>query len=165
MYPAAKEHLLGFGYDRLKQTGEQGARKKTNNKWFETQDTISYWEDFYRQKIVWTPVNSEYRFALVDEGIFFNNSLFMMNGGNLKYLLALFNSKLFIFYLDKILANGNYAYGSGNAFENIPILKPNKEIEQNIEALLESKAYAEIDKIVYQVYALNSEEIDFIEPQ
>ena len=42
-YPAVKQHLLSFGYDRLKQTGDLGARKKTNNQWFETQDTISYW--------------------------------------------------------------------------------------------------------------------------
>ncbi|MFH6969902.1 hypothetical protein, partial [Flavobacterium sp. FlaQc-28] len=42
-----------FGYDRIKQTGEAGARKKTSNKWFETQDSISYWEDFSKQKIVW----------------------------------------------------------------------------------------------------------------
>ncbi|MCK9499004.1 MAG: DUF559 domain-containing protein, partial [Bacteroidales bacterium] len=52
-YPAVKAHLLSFGYDRLKQTGDRGARKKTNNKWFETQDSISYWEDFYKQKIAW----------------------------------------------------------------------------------------------------------------
>ena len=44
-YPAVKQHLLSFGYDRLKQTGEKGARKKTNNKWFETQDSISYWDE------------------------------------------------------------------------------------------------------------------------
>ncbi|KAA6317536.1 hypothetical protein EZS27_032321 [termite gut metagenome] len=33
---------MSFRYDRLKQTGEKGARKKTNNQWFETQDTIGY---------------------------------------------------------------------------------------------------------------------------
>src|SRR5690606_2345136 len=44
LYPAVKEHLMGFGYDRLKQTGDKGSRKKTNNQWFETQDSISYWE-------------------------------------------------------------------------------------------------------------------------
>ena len=53
LYPAVKQHLLSFGYDRLKQTGEKGARKKTNNKWFETQDSIGYWEDFYKQKIMY----------------------------------------------------------------------------------------------------------------
>ena len=43
---------MSFGYDRLRQTGDIGARK-TNNQWFETQDSISYWEDFSRQKIVY----------------------------------------------------------------------------------------------------------------
>lgn len=48
-YPAIKQHLLSFGYDRLKQTGEVGARKRTNNRWFETQDSISYWDIFHWQ--------------------------------------------------------------------------------------------------------------------
>ena len=53
-YPAVKQYLLSFGIERLEQTGKTHvvdgekvkARKKTNNKWFETQDSISYWEDF-----------------------------------------------------------------------------------------------------------------------
>ncbi|MBR6125661.1 type II restriction endonuclease, partial [Candidatus Saccharibacteria bacterium] len=53
-FPAIKEYLLSFGMERLEQTGKKykikgddvHARKKTNNKWFETQDSISYWEDF-----------------------------------------------------------------------------------------------------------------------
>ena len=47
-YPAVKEYLLSFGMERLEQTGKKyngfTARKKTNNKWFETQDSISYWD-------------------------------------------------------------------------------------------------------------------------
>ena len=51
-YPAVKKFLLSFGMERLEQTGkryvingeEVKARKKTSNKWFETQDSISYWE-------------------------------------------------------------------------------------------------------------------------
>ncbi|MBD5209560.1 MAG: N-6 DNA methylase [Bacteroidales bacterium] len=53
-YPAVKEYLLSFGMERLEQTGKEyiidgqkvKARKKTNNKWFETQDSISYWDNF-----------------------------------------------------------------------------------------------------------------------
>ena len=53
-YPAIKNHLLSYGKERLEQTGrkyivngvEIKARKKTNNKWFETQDSISYWNVF-----------------------------------------------------------------------------------------------------------------------
>ena len=54
-YPAIKEYLLTFGIERLEQTGKTHnidgikikSRKKTNNKWFETQDSISYWEEFF----------------------------------------------------------------------------------------------------------------------
>ena len=50
-YPAVRDYLLSFGRERLEQTGatyrrdgmEIKARKKTNNQWFETQDSISYW--------------------------------------------------------------------------------------------------------------------------
>ncbi|MEI7847131.1 MAG: type II restriction endonuclease, partial [Chloroflexota bacterium] len=58
-FPAIKQHLLSFGYERLEQSGKSSvvngetilARKKTNNKWFETQDSINYWDDFYKQKM------------------------------------------------------------------------------------------------------------------
>ena len=60
-YPAIKQHLLSFGIERLEQTGKTHivngekvkARKKTSNKWFETQDSIAYWEDFAKPKVVW----------------------------------------------------------------------------------------------------------------
>ena len=50
-YPAVKAHLLSYGIERLEQTGKEytidgekiKTRKKTNNQWFETQDSISYW--------------------------------------------------------------------------------------------------------------------------
>ena len=50
-YPAIKQYLLSFGIERLEQTGKTHlvngekvkARKRTSNKWFETQDSISYW--------------------------------------------------------------------------------------------------------------------------
>ena len=64
MYPAVKKHLLTFGIERLEQTGKTHiingervkARKKTNNKWFETQDSISYWEDFNQPKMLYPDI-------------------------------------------------------------------------------------------------------------
>ncbi|HPY81426.1 MAG TPA: TaqI-like C-terminal specificity domain-containing protein, partial [Bacteroidales bacterium] len=69
-YPAVKQHLLSFGYDRLKQTGEKGSRKKTNNKWFETQDSISYWDDFNKQKIIYPNMTKYMPFYLDNEGFY-----------------------------------------------------------------------------------------------
>ena len=37
-------------------------------------------DDFYKQKLVWTPVNSEYKFTIIPENYFFNNSIFMITG-------------------------------------------------------------------------------------
>jgi len=94
-YPAVKQHLLSFGYDRLKQTGDKGARKKTNNKWFETQDSISYWEDFYKQKIVYPNMTKFMPFLLDKESFITNQKCFIMTGKKLAYLTAFFNSNIF----------------------------------------------------------------------
>lgn len=60
-YDAVKRYLLTFGKEKLEQSrkditlnGEKSkARKKTSNKWFELQDSISYWNDFLQHKILW----------------------------------------------------------------------------------------------------------------
>ncbi len=151
----------------------QKTRKKTNNKWFETQDSIGYWEEFFKPKIVYTPVNSEYRFALIEGTYFFNNSLFMITGENIEIICALCNSKVFLFYMEKILSNGNYQYGSGRFFENLPLLKINDRHTLNtIKKLVNTasenrppKIIDEIDQIIYELYGLSNEEIVFIKNQ
>ena len=95
LYPAVKQHLLSFGYDRLKQTGEKGARKKTNNKWFETQDSIGYWEDFFKQKIVYPNMTKFMPFFLDNENFLVNQKCFIMTGEKLAYLTAFLNSNIF----------------------------------------------------------------------
>ena len=75
-YPSVKEYLLSYGIERLEQTGKVHtvngekikARKKTNNKWYETQDSISYWEDFSRPKIIWKRIGSILRFSYDNRG-------------------------------------------------------------------------------------------------
>ena len=94
-YPAVKQHLLSFGYDRLKQTGDKGARKKTNNKWFETQDSISYWEEFLKHKIVYPNMTKFMPFLLDKKNFMTNQKCFIMTGEKLAYLTAFFNSNIF----------------------------------------------------------------------
>jgi hypothetical protein len=47
----------------------------------------------------------------------------------------------------------------------LPVPKPKKERETQIEKLLQSKDYDGIDRIVYEIYGLNTEEINFIDSQ
>ncbi|PCG20249.1 TaqI-like C-terminal specificity domain-containing protein [Brachyspira sp. G79] len=93
--------------------------KKTNNKWFETQDTIAYYEDFEKDRIVWTPVNGIYYFTYVEAGYYFNNSIFMIsdkdnNVSKLKYLLAVLNTVTLKFgsLITPLTNVGQYTYGS-----------------------------------------------------
>jgi len=167
-YPAVKAHLLSFGYDRLKQTGDRGARKKTNNKWFETQDSISYWEDFYKQKIAWASVGDTC-YSFIPEGTFLlDTNYFLVTNSHIKYLLSVLNSKLITYWIkseDTPIGNGGaYRHYKYN-LEKLKIPEPNKELEIQIESLLKSKQYLEIDKIIYRLYGISNEEIKFIENQ
>ena len=74
-FPAVKAHLLSFGKERLEQTGKKyilngeeiKARKKTSNKWFETQDSISYWDDFNRLWEEFRRIAKENGFSIDEE--------------------------------------------------------------------------------------------------
>ena len=156
-YPAVKQHLLSFGYDRLKQTGEKGSRKKTNNKWFETQDSIGYWEDFSKQKIMYSEIVREPQFYLDNKGEFFAEATtFIMIGEHLEYLYHLLHSKIVTFFFKTFYAGGGLGtdgYRYKKIFlEKLPIPKDIIDInnENNIE------------KVVSQLYKLTEEEFNYI---
>ena len=98
-YPAVKNYLQSIGIKRLEQTGKTHivngkkikARKKTSNEWFETQDSISYWEDFSKPKIVWKIIGNQMAFAYDANNYVMNNACYIMTGDHLDYLLAVLN--------------------------------------------------------------------------
>ncbi len=134
-YPALKQYLKQF-LPKLNQTGEtfidkdgkrQKTRKKTGHKWFETQDSISYWSDFYKPKICWGNINYKSNFALIKEGDFINAPANMMTSNNesLKYLIADMNSKVFNWYFTLLsgIPLGQAFEWKKQYVENIPIPK------------------------------------------
>ena len=158
-YPAVKQHLLSFGYDRLKQTGDKGARKKTNNKWIETQDSISYWEDFYKQKIMYSEIVKEPQFYLDNKGEFFAEATtFIMTGSNLDYLYNLLHSKIITYFFKTFYAGGGLGvdgYRYKKAFlERLPI--------PQIKSKVEFKTNDEIERYISLAYNLTEEEIELI---
>ena len=132
-YPAVKEYLLTFGKERLEQTGKEyivngeriKARKKTSNKWFETQDSISYWEDFLKQKIVWAEMTNAPKFVPDNDCMFIDNTEYFLTGDNLEYIVCILNSKLYTWLFDKICAKGMGARKWRKQYvEVLPIPKP-----------------------------------------
>lgn len=177
-YPSLKNYLLSFGMKRLEQTGnkyivdgiEIKARKRTSNKWFETQDCINYADDFLHQKLVYTPVNSEYRFALIPPNVYFTNSLFMITGDDIEFLCGLLNSKLYRFFLKVMFSNGQYLYGSSSFFSTLPVIKNiSYELKNQIINIVyklcksyDENLYEKLNEIVFKIYNINIDEIDYI---
>ena len=178
-YPAIKQYLLSFGIERLEQTGKTHivngekvkARKRTSNKWFETQDSISYWEDFSKPKIIWKIIGSRLAFAIDNNGIMLNNACYLLTGNHLAHILGFLNSSPLIWYSE--ITNMNKT-GVGDAqvgAQNI-ILFPipstiNEEVVEIVEQLLSTPANSNLKRIlserVYAIYGLDIEEISYLE--
>ncbi len=181
-YPALKQYLLSFGKERLEQTGKTytihgekiKARKKTNNKWFETQDSISYWEDFMRPKIIWGEISDKSKFAFDFRGEYIPEATtFYMRGENIEYLLCALNSSISEWLFSKVGTTTGVGTVRWKKYtvEQLLVGKPttwemnnymiyfNKLKNQNI-TIEEFEKYC--DDFMFQVYKLNEDEIDYI---
>ena len=178
-YPAVKKYLLGFGIERLEQTGKSHivngekikARKKTNNKWFETQDSISYWEDFSKPKILWKRVGSILRFCYNDnEALGLDSTCFAL-GNNIEFVCCVLNTPMGHYLLQDAPKTG-----TGDLLISVqavePIKLPSVTYEINIEfkRLLEmmiancsDDIENEISQKIFNLYGLSHEEQKYIE--
>ena len=179
-YPAIKNYLLSFGKEKLEQSGKKdiggikgnNARKKTNNKWFETQDTIAYWDDFSKPKIVWASVGETF-YSKVDENQFLLDTNYFFSTHEPYYFLGILNSKLITFWIN----SEDTPIGSGGAFRHykynleklaLPILDVDDRqyIEQLVKSILKSEsnnAKKDIDTFIFKIFKLTKAEIDFVE--
>ena len=171
-YPAVKTHLLSFGKERLEQTGKKyiiggeeiKARKKTSNKWFETQDSISYWDDFFKPKIVYQELTQGCAFAFDNNGDYIvSNTAYLITGRNINYLIKLLNSKVIHFayrhFYGTLLGNNGLRWLAQH-MTNLPIPKYNgTEIQDKIIALTDENS---IEETIYQLYDFTKEEIKHI---
>ena len=178
-FPAVKAHLLSFGKERLEQTGKKyiingeeiKARKKTSNKWFETQDSISYWDDFLQPKIVYPNMTKYLPFVYDDKQHLTNQKCFIITGKNVAFLTAFFNSSLFKFCFRNSFPElqGGTRELSKIFFDKIPVIKVNPYtnalfLDQLLDIQNEytkSKAIA-IDTMIFDLYDLSNEERELV---
>ncbi len=176
-YPEIKNHLLSFGKKRLEQTGVDESRKKTTNEWFETQDTIAYWQEFEKPKIMYQVFQVKPCFIYNESGLYCNNSMWIIPSSD-KLLLAILNSKMGWWLISKYCTAIQNGYQLiWKYFGQIPIPKvSDKKAKPTIELvdkILKKKKMdvnadvkileTEIDQLVYQLYGLTEEEIKIVE--
>ncbi|HEF6697806.1 TPA: Eco57I restriction-modification methylase domain-containing protein, partial [Campylobacter jejuni] len=138
-YPALKQYLSQF-LPRIEQSGEKGCRKKTSNKWFETQDNIAYYEEFEKEKIVWNRISSDLCFSYDNQKNFILDSMFSItfySNINLKYLIANLNSSISKFWIKNNAATlGDGIYGAKIYIEKLPIPKINSKNQKLVDELI-----------------------------
>ncbi|MEX0720296.1 MAG: Eco57I restriction-modification methylase domain-containing protein [Balneolaceae bacterium] len=135
-YPSIKQYLLDFGKKRLEQSGEKESRKKTSNKWFETQDTIDYWEEFLKPKIMYQKFQVSPCFIYDEEGRYCNDSMWIIPTED-KGLLGVLNSKmgwwLITKYCTQIQGGCQLIW---KYFGQIPVPELNGELDDRVDLVI-----------------------------
>ena len=191
----AKDELLNAGYDwivkdyladyckqKLSQTGKfveikgkritlgtspEKARKLTNNKWFETQDSISYWDDFNKPKIVYPNMTKYMPFVWDTKQFLTNQKCFIITGENTAFLTAFLNSSLFKYCFRDAFPElqGGTRELSKIFFDKIPVYEPDNKTEAHFRTLVEDiqQEFTEekakhIDQLIFDLYNLTEKE-------
>ena len=190
-YPSVKTHLEsyagGHGRELLAQTGRTHiidgiplkSRKKTNNKWFEVQDSIGYWKCFALPKIVYGQFQDSAEYSFAEEHFFLSSNEYVLitNNYSAKCLLALLNSMPSEWMLGHIAGSlgGNAKIGQKSNFLKLPVpilsVQQQKQYDDIVSDILSMKKHGldscqeekRIDNLIYQLYNLTPEEIAVIE--
>lgn len=169
LYPAVYKHLLQFEAKLVKR-GDKGVN------WYNLRACV-YYDAFESPKIIWTDIATEPSFALCEPGMYFNNTVYMIVGTNLPFLIGILNSSFSKYYFSRYSTDLGE---SGNRYfkqfvELIPIPKiteQNKSIVAEIGTLaelisksktLDSQLINRIDQLVYELFEFTTEEIALIE--
>jgi len=176
-YPAILNYLKQYR-KQLEQVWEAKHGKK---QWYELRG-CDYYSEFEKEKIVWQLIVQKSSFAYEINKSFCLDTGFVMVGKNLKYLIALLNSKpvdTFFrkYYVGNTLGKNGYKY-SKVYIEQLPLPKISETNQKSFINLVDkilsvkaknpvadtSKLEQQIDELVYKLYNLTYDEIKVIEP-
>jgi hypothetical protein len=170
-YPAIKRHLEKWK-ERLT-PGVLGGRKPGSYQWFEIQDTVAYWQEFEKPKIVYPDIAVKSEFGFDDGARVLANTGYIIPNAS-KFLLACLNSRvLWHYYLS--LTNtirGGYVRYISQYVEKLPIPSATPAQQASIALLVDqilalksadpvadvSVLEAEIDELVASLYGLDANE-------
>ncbi len=181
----AKDYLADFCKQKLDQTGDfiringkyifddkgnkEKGRKKTSNKWFETQDSISYWEDFSKPKIIWKRIGSILRFSYDNKGCLGLDSTCFAAGVHIEYLCCVLNS-----LMGHYLLKDSPKTGTGDLLVSVQAIEPafipyinnhDRKLTELLVRQIDNCTNAienEINDIVFSMYGLSIAEREYI---
>ena len=156
-YPAIYNHFMKVASAKTKGKGLI-KRDDKGDYWWELR-SCAYWNDFSKQKIVWSDIATEPTFALIDAGIYFNNTCYMLCNAP-QYILQILNSPLMGWYFRKIstdLGNGQRYFKQ--FVELLPIIKLKEDVDIN---LLQKETKYNQYRYICSLYQLTEAETNYI---
>jgi hypothetical protein len=138
-FPSVKTHLSAFRH-RLEPrprdwTGADWPGRKTGTyQWFEIQDSIEYWQEFHKPKIVYQEIQFHPSYAFDRNQRLGNNKTFFVVSEDL-YLLAVLNSPLMWWHNWRYLPHMKDEALSpvGFLMETLPIAQPSEQVRAQVE--------------------------------
>ena len=163
-YPAIKTHLDRY-WDKISTRADKGDTPYNLR-------NCAYLDDFNKPKIVWKRVGSILRFSYDNSGMMALDSTCFATGQHIEFLVALLNSKMGHYLLkDSPKTGTGDLLVSVQAIEPIKVPVPSESLEKKICSLLteviqkKNGSEAKLDELIYSMYNLEPNEIDFIEHQ
>ena len=143
-YPAILNYLSQFR-TRLepRPKGWKGkewkGRKPGNYAWYEIQDTIDYYKEFEKVKIIYPNICKKPEFTLDRNGLYANQKTFIISTDDL-FLLGILNSSVMMLYFENVVPKlrGDF-YEPGFVFMKdfpVPIVDNSSDIKEEIVALV-----------------------------
>ena len=165
-YPAIKEWLdseewnknpkKGSSFKRLSERTDQGVTPYNLR-------SLAYMDDFLKPKIVWGNLNLRASFALAPAGMFVSAPSPILSPAS-DYLLAVLNSKVADYYIRSlgVVRNGGYFEYKPMFVQQLPVPKVDENTELKFSQIILNEDLGIADDLIYEMYDLNQEEIDFI---
>jgi hypothetical protein len=155
-YPAIKAHLDTFGSKVTKRSDQGDTPYNLRN--------CAYWEDFDKPKIVWGNLNLKGAYSYAPKGMFVNAPSPFIATDNVA-LLHILNSKIADYYIQSlgVTRNGGYFEYKPMFVAQLPVPMTGLENLKTFNTQPSREEEGEIATIIYQIYGLSPDEIDFIE--
>ncbi|EDG1893737.1 class I SAM-dependent DNA methyltransferase [Campylobacter coli] len=173
-YPSLKKHFDEF-YPQLEKRADKGLTPYNLR-------NCAYIEEFEKEKIVWAEMTKEACFVYDNSNFFTNQTCYFFTHCDYKYLLAILNSRLIVYYMQYIsshLGQGAFRW-IRQYIEKLPIPKINSKNEKLadelinlVDEILKAKEQDKnantqelenkINSLTYKLYNLTEEEIKIIE--
>ena len=167
-------------YSYLKKYEEKLSKRWDKGHHWSNLRNCTYYDEFEREKIIYPNIASNLSCILDNNNYYINPKCYMISSKNynLKYLIAILNSKLMEFTFSLIGSPlGKKGYDLHKQYiEQLSIVLPNKDnqhifdkyvhkiqstCDKNEIKIIESK----IDQLVYKLYNLSEEEIQIVEKE